>query len=1200
MGTRKEVQRKAAALEPKLQGKQFLGGAAPSTEDAKQFAALLGAGHAPLARWCKHIGASPADVRAAWPAVKKGQQRAAASTASVPPAGGAAKAGGGESKAAKKAAFAAQAADVPQQPRVKREKLHPDCLEDMDDQPRFSLMEDEMCERWKKIDAFKTSVKKSEGRKPFSFYDGPPFATGLPHYGHILAGTIKDVVCRWAHQTGHYVERRFGWDCHGLPIEFEIEKMKGIKSSKDIIGPGGCGIAQYNEWCREIVMRFASEWEVIVGRMGRWIDFQNDYKTMNLSYMESVWWVFKTLWDKGLVYRGYKVMPYSYACTTVLSNHEAGMNYNDVSDPSVVVNFPWVDDKEVMFLAWTTTPWTLPSNLMLCVNADMKYVQVKDKDSGKKYILMEARLAQLYPKLAKAPPKPGKEPYEVIETYTGKDLVGREYVPLFDFFQRKHKDGAFRVVSDPYVTSESGTGVVHQAPGFGEDDYRVCMNHGIIQKGETIPCPVDENGEYTDEVPTWKGINVKDADKSIMQELKSKGRLVSSGTIVHSYPFCWRSDKPLIYRACPSWFVNKEKIKQGVLDSSNQTRWVPEAVRTGRFNNLVKGAPDWAVSRSRYWGCPLPIWHSEDWEVKVCLGSVEELEKASGQKVTDLHRHHIDHLTIPDPRGGDRPPLKRVPEVFDCWFESGSMPYGQGHYPFENKEKFEGSFPADFIAEGLDQTRGWFMSLLTLSTGCFEKPCFKNLIVNGMVLAEDGKKMSKRLKNYPDPMDVVKKHCADALRLYLINSPVVHGQELRFKEDGVRDVVKDVLLPTYHAAKFFTIQHNRLILAGHKFSTELPPSDNVMDRWVLAASTSLIRFLGQEMAAYRLSTVLQGDEGLMRWVDNLTNWYVRMNRSRLKGSGGADDWRQSLATLFRVLLVTSQCLAPFCPFIADTIYLQIAPLLPKSQQEDSVHYTEIPPVDEKLFDPAMLRQVECMQKVAKMVRTIRDRKGIGLRKPVKEIVVIHRDAQFLADVEAMSGYIREEVNTFEVKTTSEEDKWVTTAADPNVPKIGARFKKEGKKFADAVRADPAGVAAKLLADGKVTLHGEDLTETEVNLVRTFRPGVSDYETHTDGKVLVLMSTLRDEAVLVEGAAREFVSRVQTLRKRAKLQMTDKVSVWWECDDEILIKALGAERSEALGKQVNAKVSRGAPPGETIATAEAPFGETELRVSLCAA
>eukprot|EP01065_Artemidia_motanka_P038218 TRINITY_DN47073_c0_g1_i1.p1 TRINITY_DN47073_c0_g1~~TRINITY_DN47073_c0_g1_i1.p1 ORF type:complete len:1223 (+),score=416.15 TRINITY_DN47073_c0_g1_i1:94-3669(+) len=1188
--TRKDALQRAAALGAKLRGRQFLGGDVPSPEDAKEFAQLLGPGNAHLARWCKNLAAAGADARGAWKAPQSREYCTVSITKMT--------------KAEKKAAHTiAGKVVVSREKEVKREKLHKDCLDDLPDHPNLSTNEDEVLKFWTEIDAFRTSMKKSEGRKPFSFYDGPPFATGLPHYGHILAGTIKDVVCRWAHLTGHHVERRFGWDCHGLPIEFEIEKQKGIKSSKDIIGPGGCGIAQYNEWCREIVMRYAGEWETIVTRMARWIDFRNDYKTMNLSYMESVWWVFKQLWNKDLVYRGFKVMPYSWGCTTVLSNHEANMNYQDVSDPSVVVTFPWVADPSISFLAWTTTPWTLPSNLMLCVNKEMDYILIRDKKKGEKYILAAERLVQVYPDLPKQRAKGEEDPFEELEKYKGSDLLGREYKPLFDFFvERKKKDGCFRIVEDDYVKNDNGTGIVHQAPGFGEDDYRVCMKAGVIVKGERVVCPVDENGEFTAEVPTWEGKNIKQADKEIMETLKQNGRLLVKAAVKHSYPFCWRSDKPLIYKACPSWFVNVERIREDILASANQTRWVPDNIRTGRFTNLVKGAPDWAVSRSRYWGCPLPIWVSADGEVTECMGSVEDLEKKTGKKITDLHRHFIDDLTYPDPRGGDHPPMRRVPEVFDCWFESGSMPFAQAHYPFENKEKFEASFPADFIAEGLDQTRGWFNTLLVLSTAVTGGPCFRNLIVNGLVLAQDGKKMSKRLRNYPDPLDVVKKHCADALRLYLINSPVVHGQELRFSEKGVQDVVKDVLLPVYHSLKFFTIQHNRLVISGEKFVITEERSNNVMDRWVLAAAGTLVKYLRQEMAAYRLSTVLQSDEGVVAWVGNLTNWYVRMNRPRLKGSGGLKDWQTCLSTLFRVLITTAKVLASFCPYMAEQIWRQLAPLLPESEREDSVHYTAIPEVDESVFDDVMLRQVKRMQKVAKLVRATRDRKGIGMRKPVKEIVVIHREKEYLDDVMCMQSYIKEEVNTFDIKASTNQSDWVTSEAEPCMPGLGRRFKKEQGKFAEEIKKNAKEICRCLLSGERVVVCGEVLTTDEITLKHEFKTGVEGYEANIDGDLMILLCTEQDERVLLEGAEREFCSRVQSLRKHAQLRMEDKIVVRWQCDDAILSKAL-AGTDEQLAKRVNAvsvEHVKGDLPPKPVVTQETSFGDHPLLLAFYSA
>jgi isoleucyl-tRNA synthetase len=635
----------------------------------------------------------------------------------------------------------------------------------------------------------------------------PPSCLSGSHYGHILAGTIKDIVTRYATQTGHHVERRFGWDCHGLPVEFEIDKKLGIKGRDDVLA---LGIDKYNAECRSIVMRYAGEWETIITRLGRWIDFKNDYKTLQPSFMESVWWVFKTLHEKGLVYRGFKVMPYSTACNTPLSNFEAGLNYKeDTSDPAVVVSFPRLDDASgAAFVAWTTTPWTLPSNLALCVNAALTYVTVRDVKSGARYILAESRLAQLYPKCGRKDYAAGSE-YVVEASCAGAALVGARYAPLFSYFSAAYGATAFRVIADGYVSDAAGTGVVHQAPAFGEDDWRVCTAAGVVARdGGAVPCPIDANGRFTAEVPEFAGLHVKAADEPICAALKAAGRLVQKGTIIHSYPFCWRSETPLIYRAVPSWFVRVESIKERLMANAEATRWVPDAVKVGRFANWLRDARDWAVSRNRYWGTPMPIWTSEDGEEVVVVGSLDELQALSGVRLTDLHREFADKVTIPSRRGKGL--LRRVDEVFDCWFESGAMPYASAHYPFAASPERPLRLPADFIAEGLDQTRGWFYTLMVLSTALFDKPAFKNLIVNGLVLAEDGKKMSKRLQNYPDPMTVVRAHGADALRLYLIDSPVVRGEPLRFREAGVLGVVKDIFLPWYNALRFFTQYAARL------------------------------------------------------------------------------------------------------------------------------------------------------------------------------------------------------------------------------------------------------------------------------------------------------------------------------------------------------------------------------------------------------
>ncbi|MEG1980347.1 MAG: isoleucine--tRNA ligase, partial [Victivallaceae bacterium] len=549
-------------------------------------------------------------------------------------------------------------------------------------------------------------------------------------------------------------------DCHGLPVENEMEKELKLNNKREI---ENYGIDNFNEACRSIVLRYTNEWEKIVGRMGRWVDFRNGYRTMDINYMESIWWVFKQLWDKELIYEGYKILPYCPRCATPLSNFEANQGYMEVTDPAITIRFQSSNDPHTYFVAWTTTPWTLPSNLALAVGPEIDYVKVKDGDDF--YIMAKSRLGSYY-----------KEQPEIVAEFKGKELEHQRYVPLFDYFKDLAKDGAFQVLLADYVSTEDGTGIVHTAPGFGEDDNATCKRYQLPEV-----CPVDEQCCFTADVPDYKGIYVKDADKTIIQRLKDEGKLVHRGTIKHNYPHCWRDDVPLIYRAISTWFVRIDKVKQQMIDANKNINWTPNHIKEGRFGRWLENARDWAISRNRYWGTPLPIWRNEEGEM-ICVGSVAELEKLTGSKITDLHKHYVDKLTIPSPTG--KSPLKRVAEVLDCWFESGSMPYAQQHYPFENKEHFEATFPADFIAEGLDQTRGWFYTLVVLGAALFNRNPFQNVVVNGLILAEDGQKMSKRKKNYPDPMLIVDTYGADALRLFLLSSQVVRAEDLKFSENG--------------------------------------------------------------------------------------------------------------------------------------------------------------------------------------------------------------------------------------------------------------------------------------------------------------------------------------------------------------------------------------------------------------------------------
>ncbi|KAI4305042.1 hypothetical protein L6164_028432 [Bauhinia variegata] len=1031
----------------------------------------------------------------------------------------------------------------------------------------FPNQEEKILQFWSEIKAFETQLARTEDKPEYIFYDGPPFATGLPHYGHILAGTIKDIVTRYQTMTGHHVTRRFGWDCHGLPVENEIDKKLGIKKREDVLK---MGIDKYNEECRSIVTRYVEEWEKVITRTGRWIDFRNDYKTMDIKFMESVWWVFAQLFNKGLVYKSFKVMPYSTGCKTPLSNFEAGQVYKDVPDPEVLVAFPVIDDPHnASFVAWTTTPWTLPSNLALCVNSSFTYVKVRNKFSGKVYFVAEARLSALpteKPKetVANGPKETNVkikgsvskktendlDSFEVLEKVSGASLVGMKYQPLFKYFM-EFSDSAFRVVADDYVTSDSGTGIVHCAPAFGEDDFRVCIENQIISK-ENLIVAVDDDGNFTDKITDFSGCYIKDADKDIVAAVKANGRLVKFGTFTHSYPFCWRSGTPLIYRAVPSWFVRVENLKEQLLENNKQTYWVPDFVKEKRFHNWLENARDWAISRSRFWGTPLPLWISEDGEEIIVVDSVAKLEQLSGAQVFDLHRHNIDHMTIPSSRGPEYGVLRRVDDVFDCWFESGSMPYAYIHYPFENVELFEKNFPGNFVAEGLDQTRGWFYTLMVLATALFGKPAFKNLICNGLVLAEDGKKMSKSLKNYPPPTEVIDDYGADALRLYLINSPVVRAEPLRFKKDGVYGVVRDVFLPWYNAYRFLVQNAKRLEVEGlgpfvpidH---ATLQQSHNVLDQWINSATQSLVHFVRQEMDAYRLYTVVPY---LLKFLDNLTNIYVRFNRKRLKGRTGEEDCRTALSTLYNVLLLSCKVMAPFTPFFTEVLYQNLRKACKVSVE--SVHFCSFP-LEEGNRGDRIEQSVSRMMTIIDLARNIRERHNKPLKTPLREMVIVHPDEEFLDDITGrLREYVLEELNVRSLVPCNDTLRYASLRAEPDFSILGKRL---GKFMGVVAKEIKAMSQEKILAfenSGEISIANHCLKLTDIKVLRDFRrpDGMTekDIDAAGDGDVLVILDLRPDESLFEAGAAREIVNRIQKLRKKVALEPTDMVEVYFESLD----------------------------------------------------
>ncbi|MBY0515998.1 MAG: isoleucine--tRNA ligase [Bacteriovoracaceae bacterium] len=976
-------------------------------------------------------------------------------------------------------------------------------------QEQFSFIETErlLQKRWSEREIFKKSLEQTKSKAPYIFYDGPPFATGLPHHGHIVASTLKDVVPRYFTMKGFYVDRRFGWDCHGLPIEQEIDKKFGMSAS-DYVAQNG--VAAYNKECRGIVDRYVVEWERTIGRLGRWVDFKNDYKTMDPEFMESVWWVFKSIWDKGLIYQGNKIVPYSPALQTALSNFEATQNYQDIQDPAVTILFKSLKDPKTFFMAWTTTPWTLPSNLGLCVHPEVTYVKFHDTENDRFLILAEARV-EAYQKQLKG---------EVVETFPGATLKGQKYEPLFPFFSSMAKDGYFTMFNDEYVTTTDGTGIVHQAPAHGEDDMRVMKAAGLRE----VVSPLDAAGKFTAEAAPFKGLAFKEADKEIIKALKEKGLLFLQSTLVHSYPMCYRTDTPLMYRAMPQWYLAVEKIKDKMLKANEQITWVPAHIKEGRFGKWLENARDWAISRNRYWGTPLPIWINDVTEKAVCVGSIKELMDLTGKNVTDLHREFVDDLTFTKP--GEAGVYRRIPEVLDCWFESGSMPYAQLHYPFENKEVFEKGFPAEFIAEGLDQTRGWFYTLTVLSAALFDKPAFKNVIVNGMVLAKDGRKMSKRLRNYTPPDELLESHGADALRLYLINSGLVRAEELRFTDDGVKEMTRRVLLPWYNSFKFFDTYSKA---DGWTADSHTQSSDNILDQWILSKLQTLIVEVNKEMQAYRLYNVVAP---LFSFIDDLTNWYIRLNRRRFWEEGLEKDKKAAYTTLHRVLSDVSRLMAPFAPFLADYTFMALT-------GKESVHLDSYPDADNKLMNPTLETAVDRMQQVILLGRQKRLQENVKVKTPLHLLEIIHQDQNLLLEIKKLEEYLVGELNVKAVGYKSNEADYIRLYAKANLPVLGKKLGKEMGKFRGKIEALDYATLQKVEAGEHTVIEGIDFSPEEILVYREAKSGT---QAVTNRFITINMDCTLDQELIDEGLAREIVNRIQQSRKSARLNVSDRVNV----------------------------------------------------------
>jgi len=966
--------------------------------------------------------------------------------------------------------------------------------------------EEQIVDFWTKENIFQKSIENNKLNEPFVFYDGPPFATGLPHYGHILSGNIKDTIGRWATIKGFFVPRRAGWDTHGLPIEYEIEKKLGIKTKTQITE---FGIGNYNEACREIVMTYSNEWKATMNRIGRWVDFDNDYKTMDISYMSKVWSVFSKIYNKNLIYEGVKIMPYSVTCTTPLSNFEATSNYQDVVDKTVIVKFKINVNTTCneYILSWTTTPWTLPAHYSLCVNKNIKYCAVFIEHDL--YYLAKSRLDFLKNTLK-------VENLVIFKEMMGSDLVGIRYIPPYNFVNTD-----YQVIADDFVKDDSGTGIVHIAPAFGEDDYRVCIENKIITKElNSLYIHIDESG---------KGINCGkftdlfywDINKNVLKEIQQNNFSLVIFDYRHSYPFCWRSDTPLIYKAVKCWFLNVESIKEQMIELNKNINWIPEHVGKTRFHNWLEGTKDWCISRNRYWGCPIPIWRNDN-DI-IVINSKEHLEELTGQKITDLHRHYVDILKI----NINGKMYTRDETVLDCWFESGCVPFATP----------DNNFPADFIAEGLDQTRGWFYTLLIIGTILENKSPYKNVIVNGLVLASDGKKMSKRLQNYPDPLEIVNKYGADALRYYLIMSPASMGEELRFKEDEVKEIPQRIIIPLLNSLAFFQV-HLTLFCKNKEF-IEIE-SDLPFDKWILKETFDFITKYSSSLNSYKINPI---NNILVKFIDNLNNNYIRLNRDILKGKEGIENSQKSLSTLKKVLNIISIYLSPILPFLCENIFQQIG-----NKSKPSVHLLNINDFNIQKYNmkDIDIDMIETMLKVIDMIRSIRNTNNIQLKKPVKEII-IYGEEDNLNLLKKTESYIIKEGNILDISW----EKWEATTYYYkyliNNKNAGTLFKSNIKVFEKFVSNLTQDILENLYNGGftKFSINNEDylIGSDLIKILQTIPDDFNtDYKIKEDvnNKIKIKLNIKMDENTNELFIAKNIATTFQKLRKEGNYKVFDNL------------------------------------------------------------
>ena len=977
----------------------------------------------------------------------------------------------------------------------------------------FSKVEESILKKWDTEKTFDKSISNRDGANEFVFYDGPPFANGLPHYGHILTGFVKDIIPRFQTMKGSKVDRVFGWDCHGLPAEMESEKELGITGRKQI---QDFGVEKFNNHCQESVMKYTKEWEVTVGRQARWVDFENDYKTMDLDYMESVMWAFKQLWDKGLVYEKDRVMPYSWKAETPLSNFETRLDdsYRERKDPAVTVKFE-IDDTRIDFendyksylLAWTTTPWTLPSNLACAVGKEIEYSLITLNNEN--LIIASSVLENFQDVL---------EGYKTIKTITGSEIIGSKYLPIFDYF--KDTKNAFRVLEADFVNTEEGTGIVHMAPGFGEDDQLVCEQNDI-----SIVCPVDDQGKFTSEVKEYENLLVFDANEKIISDLKKRNIIVKKQNYLHNYPHCWRTDEPLIYKSVNSWYVEVSSFKDRMVELNQEISWTPDHIKDGTFGKWLAGARDWSISRNRFWGTPIPVWKSDNpkYPRVDVYGSLDEIEKDFGTRPENLHRPHIDKLTRvnpDDPTGKSK--MIRVTEVFDCWFESGSMPFAQVHYPFENKNWFESHFPADFIVEYIGQTRGWFYTMMVLSTAIFDRPPFKNCICHGIVLDTNGVKLSKKLRNYPEPELIWEKYGADSLRWFLSSSPVLKGQNLQIDMEGkgISDAQRLIITPLWNAFYFFCLYAN----AENVSAKENYNSKNPLDIYALLKTRELIENIETNLEKYDISTACQA---VPNFIDAINNWYIRRSRPRFWKHADDTDSKNAYDTLYTVLLNATKALSPLMPLISEEIYTKLTSL-------ESVHLCDWPKTDTFPNNPKFLEQMDLVRDISSAGLGIRKTNNIRVRQPLKEITIAGDNISWLSDFE---NYILEEVNAKSMIIDENSDSLYRNKMKINLRKMGPKLGKNTKKYMEAAN----NFNWKMNLDKTINILDIVLQEDEYILEKESNPGTETREIN-DGKIVVSLNIDIDNELKIEGIARDILRAVQNKRKDENLDISDKINI----------------------------------------------------------